>query len=353
VTPLRPALETFVRQAQADAGHALAGQALQRPSQERLSWLAAQPRGLECSTLAALLDHAHELAEDDPCETVELSALVLDVIEDRRAARPGDNVCALVYGRAWQELGYGLQRTGHNLDALHAYREASAIFARGPIMIPELATAKCGEAFVRHDVDESEAALEVLADARSVFERHNQAAGVMCSLVFEGIIHFDLERCAAAEAVFEDALRLAERLPDRKAAAFLHVHLGWCALDRGDRAATLSHFSHAIASGVPAARRRVAWGMARILIEDGAYDRGIAALEAAAQEMAEAGLVVDAALVRLDRAEAFVLTGDHERAASIGYGVAREFAAAGMFRPAMRAYELLRRVNAAGLGELT
>lgn len=329
----------------APAGRALAEEALRLPAPERAPWLSAQPDGTSDVTLTALLALAHEHLDDAPRESIAVTSLVLSLVHDRPGSATRGHVRELVHAWAWYEQAGALHRTGDLLGALRAYRQASVIFATCEGTTLELASTKCDEALVRHQIGESELALSVLATAKKVFENHHDAAGVVRCLLCEGVVHFDHDRIAAAEETFDAALCIACRVGDRKVIARLHVHLAGCAHARGDRTAALRQLTSAVDLGVAADRRRVAWGMAQILIADGAIDRGLEALEAVAEEMADAGLAVDAALVRRDIVEVLMLAGEPERASDVAPGVLDTLAKAGMFRDAMRTLALLQHAS--------
>lgn len=347
MSALRKRLARFVEWMQgAPDGRALAGQALLRPEDARKAWLSAQPAGTGFHVLVALLDHAYDRLDDAPRESIAVTELVLQLIHAEAGGSTRGEMREVVHGRAWHERGNALRQTGELLEALHAYEQASVIFTAQEIASIELAAAKRGEAFVRHQLGESEAALEMLRTATRVFRSHNDTAGEARCLLYEGAIHFENDRVESAFRCFRSALALARRLGDRKTVAFLHVNLANCAIERGDRESALRDFARALEyferAGLLADRKRVAWGMAQLMIADGFIDRAIQALEDVANEMAASGLPIDAALARRDIVEVLVLAGRTDRAAEVARGVLDTLARAGMFRDAMRTLRLLQ-----------
>lgn len=287
---------------------------------------------------------AREQVDDAPRLSLELSALVLGVLEATGDEERG-YFRSLVHACAWQGQGDALFQAGQSVGALRAYRKAGDLSietAQGPL---GLAAAKCGEAMVCHRVGDSDEALVLLRNAAKVFQERSDAGCVAQCLLDEGIVHFENDRFEAARASYERALLQAGRSGDPRTIAWLHVSLADCAIARGERETALRELARALEGGLLAVGRRVALAMARLLIAGDRIDRGIEALEEVAAIFAARGLVVDAALARRDIVEVLVLDGRLAQAALVARGVLETLGKAGMFRDAMRTIALQQHAN--------
>lgn len=189
----------------------------------------------------------------------------------------------------------------------------------------------------------------MLQQTTRVCRAEGDTAGVARCHLYEGVVHYENDRFRRAAAFFRDALGIALRLDDQPAIALLHLNLGNCALELGDRATAMSELARALEhferAGKLAHRKRVVWAMAQMLADDGFVDRAIEALQNVASEMELSGLPVDAALARRDIVEVLVLANRFDRTADLARGVLETLAKAGMFRDAMRALTLLQRAE--------
>jgi tetratricopeptide (TPR) repeat protein len=328
----------------APAGRAIAEEALLLPASERRGWLAGHADGGSYPVLNAILDRAHGHLDDAPREALALTDLVLDVLY-RSLFVDRDELRNRVHGRAWYERANAALQAGALVDAFRAYHHATLIFKDSPAAAREIAAAKRGVALLQHHFGESEDALRLLGRVAAVFRFHDDAAGVVECDVCEGVIDLETGRVARARESFEHALHLAARLGDEKTVARVHLHAGKCALAEGNRTAALRSFARAIEfferEELHTDRKRVAWAMAQLMVDNGFADGAIHALQDVALHMDASGFRTDAALARRDMAEVLILTDQSEQAAEIARGVLDTLARAGMFREAARTLSLL------------
>jgi tetratricopeptide (TPR) repeat protein len=345
--PLQKRLERFVTWCgDAPEYRRLAEEAMTVPASRRRVWLAGKANGSDLLTVNAILDHARDRLDDQPEEAVAAAELAISLIYGPSNVFRVGVEREEVEGRAWLEHGNALRQRGLLYGALYSIEQSCRLFATNRVSQVSLADAKCSEAFVRHLLGDSEVALALLGAAGRAFVIHGETAGEGRCHVVEGIVHFDNGRYESATSSFDGALVLASAGGDEPTSAASLLNLGHCAVARRDRASATRYYARALTlydrHGATIGRKRVAWGMARLLIDEAKYDAGIRGLELVVQDMAAAGLVIDAAVARAEVLEALVRAGRPSEAAAAATPVLEAFTTLGMIRGAMRILAMIR-----------
>jgi tetratricopeptide (TPR) repeat protein len=336
VKALAARLRRYVRQLElAPAGRQLADRIVAHPSTEWPSRFARTRLTAHVHALTAFLDHAHARLDDNPREALVLSDLVLGKI----IPGPGAAIANL-YGRAWREQGYAWHTIGDLPQALRAFEGAISAFSADRAAEVKVAVVRSEVALVHHQLGDSKEALTILRSAAEVLEAHDESEGIARCHLYEGVIHLENNRYERAVASFETALGLVRALGDGRTAARLYLNLGKCAQARGSRGIATDYFLRAIGDferqDMVLDRQRVVRAMALTMAAEGFVDRAVDALEGIAKELRAAGVLREAALIRVDVVEILATAGLHERAAATAPAVIRALTAQKMFDVAKR-----------------
>ena len=316
------------------------------------AWFAAHPTASTFHFFDALLDVAVDNLDRDPELALELTRFVT-ANADSVAIPPGAEVAGdFLRGRMWRVHASALRYAGDLRGAVEAFDRSAAIFRSVDAAEPETAAAVRGAAFVRHELGESGDHRGVIHETVDVFMAGNDIAGAVRSMIYEAGIVFDRAQYAAAAAIFEEALHLAERLGDEATIAALCNNLGHCAQRRGDREKAARYLARALhiyeRHALVAARPRAVWGFAQLMADEGLIEPAVRAIEAVAQDLLAAGMPLEAAAAWLDMLEVLALAGRTSHVETLAPQILRTFTAAGMEREALRALSLVRDHAAAG-----
>jgi tetratricopeptide (TPR) repeat protein len=221
-----------------------------------------------------------------------------------------------------------------------------------PALALEYEMARRVEAFIRHQLGEPDAPLQIIREGIPVFRAHNDVAGELRSRIFEGFIEFDREQYPAALDVFESALKLAEQIEDHSTLASLHNNVGHCAERLGDPRKAIDHFVMALrlfeVYGMVSERPRAVWGLAEVAANAGRVDHALAELEHVASDLFTGGMPLESARVWLDVADLLVRSERYEEAAILASDLVERFTESLAPREALRAVGYLRDAAASG-----
>jgi tetratricopeptide (TPR) repeat protein len=245
---------------------------------------------------------------------------------------------------------------GRYRDALPALDEAERRFEGDPLATKELGRAWLTRGTVLLKMGASNDAERWLRRAVNVFaavDDHTRLAKVR---MLEAGLHFvrgDFDRARERWLAAEPAIRAGR---ERHALAVIWLNLGWTEIERNDAPAARHWLEKALSAF---ARRRyevevlrARWGLARLAAVFGSRADGIRELERIADELQQRGLHIDAGMVKLDLAEAYLLPPQRpEFATEICRSLPDLFQRAGASREEMKAVAFLREAaNARGVG---
>lgn len=340
----------------AEAGHRAAVELLALQNAEWESRFAdVRPEARFSRSRRTGRSHRSRVAGQGSEEARDLTELIVRHV-NTVAVPPGCELRRTVLrSNAWRERANALRVTGDLPGALAAAQNAIAVLDSEPAADLELAMARRVHAFVRHQMNETGAPLEIIRGGIEIFRRHGDLAGELRSRNFVGVIQFDHGAYTEARGTFEDALRVAEEIGDHTMQASLHNNIGHCAQLLGDRLNAADHLIAAIRlfdmGGMIAERPHAAWGLAQLAADSGTLDRALMELTSVAADLLGGGMPLEAARVWLDVAELLVLAERHGEAQRLAVELVQRFTAAAAPREALHAFALLR--EAASAGKLT
>lgn len=322
------------------------------PATRREARFAEIPTAAVLHTLDAVVRHAADELLSAPDRAADLTGFVIEHLSLATAPRGAELTLQLLLGTAWKERANALRVSGRLQEAHAAAKQAMDIFAGDPAVALEYEMARRVEAFIRHQLGESDEPLRIIRDGVAVFRAHNDVAGELRSRIFEGFIEFDRERYAAAMEIFSDALTLAEQIEDHSTLASLHNNIGHSAERLGDPRKAIEHLVMALelfeVYGMPSERPRAVWGIAEIAANAGRVDQALSELERVAGELFDRGMPLESARVWLDVADLLVRTERFGEAKSLADDLAQRFTEAGAPREALRALGQLREAASHG-----
>lgn len=310
------------------------------------------PRFRRPAVVEALASHAEGMRERQPRFALQLAdtAIALATRLDHAQALPNPGLL----GRAWTERMIALILIGLFHDAENAAARAEAAFDRDPLSTPhDFAVVWLNRAAICIETGQL-AAAELLASAAAQhFAEFGDLARLLKARLARGNVLYMQGRYEGAVYELEAVVRLARRQDDRILLTRTIQSLGesLAALRRYERAVTLFAEAHAIAeeSGADLEKLRAIWSTGNVLLQTGEFREAMDRLEEARCGFEGLGVVNDAALVRLQLAEALLALDRHDEVHDVLSGIAMTFAAEGMTRNATLALAYLQEASAKGV----
>jgi len=209
-------------------------------------------------------------------------------------------------------------------------------------------------ALVYRELERFSEAVNLLRDAREVFERYEDHSRIASIDSSEAIILMAMRR-------YSDALALALRISsdmklDEEARASALTTAAWCYRELSRFADAKRLYSQAIVCFVKlglVTRRAISrWGIARVLLDEGRFEDALVLLTEIRAEFEELGMSEDIATASLHQADALLALGRPAQVAELCQSAMRYFEKAGLAysQAALTALAYLR--EAADLGTL-
>jgi len=329
-------------------GEAQASRLLAMHPIERSVLMEREPSSRGIGTLEALLFLAHEELDRDPSIALQLTTLVLRYLDAVEVPPGAEAFRTLFHASAWKEHAHALRATGAPRDALQAVLRSVAAVGRDPLYTLQRADAELLEAYIRHELDDTAAALPLLARCVAVYSRHNDVKRYLRARSMEAVLQYELRQYKAAEAGFLAMKEEAERQGDREELARIYNNLGHCSLklEKYDAAARwlVRALSLLEELGMDGERQRAMWGLASLLSREGRNSEAADGLSRVRADFISRGMVLDAAVVSLDLVELLVTSGDTRSVSALCSELVATFTAAGMTSNALTALAFLRDV---------
>jgi tetratricopeptide (TPR) repeat protein len=174
----------------------------------------------------------------------------------------------------------------------------------------------------------------------------------MTALYLRGSIKFEARHFDDAAALFRHVIEYGESMNSTLWVARGSNALGKCDVHRGNLNDASLHFHKALSvfreSGSASERLTTEWGIAQVLMQSGKVSEAIRRLRDVAADFETRGMVTDAALVRLDIADALLAMGQSRQIVDLATRLFHVFTHAGMLTGALTAIAYVKEAAAAG-----
>jgi tetratricopeptide (TPR) repeat protein len=171
------------------------------------------------------------------------------------------------------------------------------------------------------------------------------------ALFLRASIKYEARALDAAVLLFEQIIEYAQDVSDIQWDGRGAHALGVVEVDRGNLSAASVHLHRALVIfreiGQEPFRVATEWGLARLVLRSGKIHEAIRRLRDVAAEFEKHGIVTDAALVRLEIADAWLASGEPQQVVEIASHIFSVFVEAGMMSSALSAIAYLREAAAA------
>lgn len=322
------------------------------PAKAAWTNLAAQRRFLTGGVVRRLTAHAHGICVDGPLNALTFADAAISVAE----ALPHDlypaNAIYEIRGTAWKERANALMLLGDFVDANESLTRAERAYRKLPFPGLGLACVALVRAAVSYQQNRLDEAAVIAGEAERAFAHLGEDPRRMDARFLRASIKFEAQEIAEAIALFHGLLEYAESMHDDVWIARASYAIGDCEVARGhlDEASLRYHRARALLrdSGPCTDRVCTEWGMARVLLRAGKYHDAIRDLRHVVAEFETLGMLTDAALAELDRADALLALGHTKQVAELATRLFHVFTEAGMLTSALTAIAYIKEAAAAG-----
>lgn len=318
---------------------------LAQPPNRWRAVVAADDRIRTPRVVMAVLEAAQRMFYGSPVRAHELASLAVDVAELADDCEAAWRARATAY----RKLATALEGLGRYTDALQVLDVAeTCVSPIWPDANYEFALVEYGRAYVLRAMGRVIEARRKIGPAAETFLEYGQRKQWADARHLEGVILFSEGKPQAAMEVFTSMLDEMRAAGDDVLEAGCHHNIGHChraagrfeeAINAWARAAEL--FERARAHGETV---RLRWGIGKLLVETGEFDRGLAALRDAEAGFNELAMAGESILIGLDIVE--LLSGEPNHAEEVitrCRSLARRARGAGMPRQSEIALAYLRK----------
>lgn len=303
-----------------------------------------------CGTVHVLLTASEERRDRLPQEALALARLAAQLAMRVPLHLYHVRYVMALRGDAWRAHGDLLRHVGDFPSAIRALEDAERHFSDSPTGTFDLAIVHVIQASVLGQIGREEEALGLLHRAARVFREYGDAERFIQTRFREAVIRYEQGRIREAHATFVSLLQPAEEGAFLGTLARLYTNVGQCAVDLGDVVGAREAFAKALPLyenlGMETPVLRTRWGLARLLLSTGHVAQVLPQLDALQEHFARLGMIGDAGLVALDRAEALLLLGRAQEVPSLIRSLVDTFVASGVTPQAMRALAYLKEAAA-------
>lgn len=238
------------------------------------SWrklMRTDPHFRSYGTLRYLLTAARDRFETQPTTAHEITAAVLDFVDDAEA--PSHIHAIGLRGLAWKEHANACDAIGDMRAALSAARRAIEIYGESSALVFDATRAKLVVCKVLREIGETERAMALAHECAEIFADFGELPFVNMARMFEAGVLFASKRFTEAFTIFTDIMAEAELDGDRLTVARCLQCAAECARELGDLHSARDFYNRALthfeALNVTGDANCVRWAYALSLAADG------------------------------------------------------------------------------------
>ena len=314
--------------------------------------LAAQKRFLTGGMVRRLSSFAHEIFVDRPLDALTFADAAVSIAEALPPDLYPSHAIYEIRGTAWKERANALMLLGDFTDAYASLARAERAYQKLAFPGLGLACVALARASVLYQQQRLDEAAAMATQAEQAFAHLGEGRRRMDALFLRASIKFEALEIAEALALFHGLLDYGESIDDSVWVARALCGIGLCEVARGNLSEASLRYQRALAllrhSGPSTDRVCAEWGISRVLLRAGNYQDAIRNLKHVVGEFEALGMITDAALADLDRAEALVALGQTKQVGELATRLFRVFTDAGMLTGALTAIAYIKESAAAG-----
>jgi tetratricopeptide (TPR) repeat protein len=322
------------------------------PAKTAWTNLHRQRRFLTGGVARRLSAHAHDLCESEPLEALTFADAAISVAEALSEDEYPSNTVYEMRGTAWKERANAQMMLGDCRGALDSLDHAERAYRKltsSTLGLGTVALVRAGVLYQQQRLDEAAAMAE---RAEHAFAHLGDEERRMSALYLRGTIKYEARDLVAAATIFSHVTDYAEGIQNARWMLRALNALGKCEMERGNIGEAGMHLHKALVilrDGGPANERvSTEWGIARLMLLAGKPKEAICRLTDVAAEFETRGMVTDAALVRLQIAEAHLSLGEARQIVGLAKRLFDVFKNAGMLTGALTAIAYIKEAAAAG-----
>ncbi len=345
--PLPPSLLALAEEIQADQAHAreLLAPLLDAPDRFGLAGVDREPRFETSGVVRVLADAAEAFRQKRPQHALALADAAIAIGGRLQAA--GRLRSASYLGDALKERAIALATIGRFREAEQGATEAEAAYAADPYATElDLAIVQIVRANICIETDRLPEAETLAAAAATRFRAFGDTERYLNARVLQGNVLYARKDFRHAAAVYEELIPIARKSKLTVVLARALANAGESHACAGSYDAARRYFAESCALwrelGHEAERVRANWSLSNILLNTGDVHEAITGLESVSRDFDALGILNDAALARLQLAEALLVAERPREVPAVLAGVAMTFSAEGLTRNANIALAYLR-----------
>jgi tetratricopeptide (TPR) repeat protein len=295
--------------------------------------------------LGYMLQAAREEQERDAWRALAITSAVIGALDLVEVPAGAETFRQLLEAQAWKEHANALHVAGDLNAARVAAQRGIGALGGNPAYAMEQADLEMVEAYIQHKQGDSETALRRVRACTTAYLARGNLRRVVRARTTEAALFYELRLFPEAETVWRSAYDDADRLGDIETRTRITHNLGLCALERGEYAAAISHFTTALIKfdelGMDTERQRALWGIAGVHAKNGRVGDAVAELNGVQADFLRRGMPLEAALVSLATIELLVTIDRVTLFPAVYEGLVATFANAGMTENALKALAYL------------
>jgi tetratricopeptide (TPR) repeat protein len=322
---------------------------LEHPASAWRRHMRQAPHYRSFGTLRYLLEVARAKFETEPTVAVEITAAVLDFVDEVSGPSHIHEVALRALAR--KEHANALRAKGDLRKSLRFAKKSIAIYESVSSLGLDAAKAKLVAAQVLYDMGEYDGAESLVIECGDTFEEFNESTYRILALLTEGVIHYGRKQFRVALSTFRKAVEQAEKEGNKDMLVRGLHNLAQAAHELGDIEAARDLYPRVIQYMVElnliTELPRVTWGYALTLVAEGKLSEAISELYKVRNLYQHLGMNLDAATAELEIVRiSFQLGKDITAACS---RLVESFVAAGASQNALEAFAYLREQSASGM----
>jgi tetratricopeptide (TPR) repeat protein len=264
----------------ADAEGAAYGPLLLRePPRRWRAMMRSDPHYRSYGTLLFLLNHAREKFETAPTLAREITAAVIDFVDDVEATGPSHVHEIGLRGRAFKEHANACEATGDLPAALAAAERSIEIYGESPGLLFDQTRAQLVLCEILRQLGETDQAMVLAKRCVGVFNDFEDATFTNMARMFEASVLYSARRFKEALAIFTTVTEEAERAGDRLTVARCLQCAADCARELHDLEGARDLYPRALAHfealNIPSNANCTRWSLALTLAASGDTRRAI------------------------------------------------------------------------------
>jgi tetratricopeptide (TPR) repeat protein len=309
--------------------HLLAG-----PRDTWMPRLLAHPHYRTAGMVRKLVAATDRAIDTMPPDAVTLTELATEIADHLPPFTYASDTVAKLRGAAWRERAYALFYVGRFNEAEPAVAKAETHFGECVVSEYDLARVGIVRALVERAMERLDVGSRVAQQSAATFENFSDVRGFASARLAEAQMLFKLQQ-------HKEALDLLERLNDRfgtqldaDTRARVLTSIAICRREAGQSREAIELYqivdSLFTELDTPTECARIRWNVAVLLLSQACSEDAIRRLDAVIREFESLGMRSEAAVARLDLAEAFVTRGEYARAEDMCHEAIHYFRDAGL-----------------------